>query len=236
MPKTGQTIKLSYTQRLSRPGIWYLNPYVNNVDSMNISYGNPSLKAEVSHSFELGYTYFTPKFNLSATSSASFVNNSIENVSTVQSNGATITTYDNIGKYHRFGINLYFSYRPSEKLNIYFNGGGNYSKLETDNGYNISNEGFNYRGSLGGRWMLWKDGSINVYSGIYSPTIMLQGKSSMYYYTSFGVSQYLLKRKLMLTLSTTDPFWYTKKYTSESKDITFLSHNVNTQTCTNCSL
>ncbi len=229
MPKTGQTIKLSYTQRLSRPGIWYLNPYVNNVDSMNISYGNPSLKAEVSHSFELGYTYFTPKFNLSATSSASFVNNSIENVSTVQSNGATITTYDNIGKYHRFGINLYFSYRPSEKLNIYFNGGGNYSKLETNNGYNISNEGFNYRGSLGGRWMLWKDGSINVYSGIYSPTIMLQGKSSMYYYTSFGVSQYLLKRKLMLTLSTTDPFWYTKKYTSESKDITFLSHNVNTQ-------
>jgi outer membrane cobalamin receptor len=38
MPKQGQTIKLSYTQRLSRPGIWYLNPYVNNSDSLNISY------------------------------------------------------------------------------------------------------------------------------------------------------------------------------------------------------
>src|SRR5450759_3062052 len=92
MPKQGQTIKLSYTQRLSRPGIWYLNPYVNNTDSLNISYGNPPLKAEVSHSSELGYTYFTPKFNFSATSSASFVNNSIESISKVLPNGATVTT------------------------------------------------------------------------------------------------------------------------------------------------
>jgi hypothetical protein len=33
----------------------------------------------------------------------------------------------------------------------------------------------------------------------------------------------------MLSLSSTDPFWYEKKYTSESKDITFSSHNVSTQ-------
>jgi hypothetical protein len=58
---------------------------------------------------------------------------------------------------------------------------------------------------------------------------MLQGKSSLYYYTSLGVSQYLLKRKLMLSLSATDPFWYKKKYTSESSDITFFSRNVSTQ-------
>ena len=229
MPKPGQTIKLSYTQRLSRPGIWYLNPYVNNIDSMNISYGNPSLKAEVSHSFELGYTYFTPKFNLSATSSASFVNNSIESISTVQSNGATVTTYENIGKNQRFGLSLYFSYRPTKKLSIYFNGSGYYSKLETNNGYAITNEGFNYNGSINGRWTLWKDGSINAYGGIYSPSIMLQGKSSAYYYTSFGVSQYLLKRKLMLSFSASNPFWYSIKYISESRDITFFSHNVNTQ-------
>ena len=229
MPKEGQTIKLSYTQRLSRPGIWYLNPYVNNIDSMNISYGNPSLKSEVSHSFELGYTYFTPKLNFSATSSASFVNNSIESISKVQPTGAIVTTYENIGKNERIGLSLYASYRPSGKLSIYLNGSGNYNKLETNNGYAISNKGFSYYGTVGGRWTLWKDGSINTYVGIQSPSIMLQGKSSTYYYTSFGVSQYLLKRKLMLSLSSTDPFWYEKKYTSESKDITFSSHNVSTQ-------
>ena len=225
MPKQGQTIKLSYTQRLSRPGIWYLNPYVNNTDSLNISYGNPTLKSEISHSSELGYTYFTPKFNFSATSSASFVNNSIERISKVEPNGSTANTYQNIGKDQRYGLNLYVSYRPSGKLNIFFNGGGNYSKLEANNGYAITNEGFNYRGSLGGRWTLWKDGSVNANFGVYSSSIMLQGKSSSFSYTSLGVSQYLLKRKLMLSVSASDPFRYKKKYTSESKDITFYSHN-----------
>ena len=225
MPKPGQTIKLSYTQRLSRHGIWYLNPYVNDIDSMSINYGNPSLNAEVSHSSELGYTYFTPKFNFSATSSASFVNNSIESISKVLPNGATVTTYENIGKNQRFGLSLYISYRPSGKLNIYYNGSGSYSKLETNNGYAITNEGFSYSGSLGGRWTLWKDGSVNVNSGIYSPSIMLQGKSPAFYYTSIGVSQYLLKRKLMLSLSASDPFWYKKKYIFESNDITFFTRN-----------
>jgi outer membrane receptor protein involved in Fe transport len=229
MPKQGRTIKLSYTQRLSRPDIWYLNPYVNNLDSMNISYGNPSLKAEISHSFELGYTYFTPKLNFSLTPFAALVNNSIESISKIQPSGATITTYENIGKNQRFGLSLYIRLVPTEKINIYFNGRGNYSKLETNNGYAISNEGFTYMGSLGGRWTLWKDGSINLNCGAYSASIMLQGKSSTFYYTSLGISQYLLKRKMMLSLSTSDPFWYKKKYTSESKDITFSSRNISTQ-------
>jgi hypothetical protein len=196
---------------------------------MNISYGNPSLKAEISHSFELGYTYFTPKLNFSLTPYAALVNNSIESISKIQPSGATITTYENIGKNQRFGVSLYFRYIPSEKINIYFNGRGQYSKLETNNGYAISNEGFSYNGSLGGRWTLWKDGSLNVNCGAYSAGIMLQGKSSTFYYTSFGVSQYLLKRKMMLSLNTSDPFWYKKKYTSDSKDITFFSRNVSTQ-------
>lgn len=225
MPKQGQTIKLSYTQRLSRPGIWYLNPYVNNSDSMNISYGNPSLKAEVSHSFELGYSYFTPKFNFNTTASTAFINNSIERISQVQTNGAIVTTYENIGKNQRYGLNMYMNYRPTNKLNIYFNGGGNYSKLEASNGYLITNEGFSYRGSLGGRWTLWKDGSVNANGGMYSPSIMLQGKSSTYYYTSLGVSQYLIKRRLMLSVSTSDPFWQKKKHSYERKDVNFYSHS-----------
>jgi outer membrane receptor protein involved in Fe transport len=224
MPKQGQTIKFSYTQRLSRPGIWYLNPYVNNTDSMNISYGNPLLKSEISHSFELGYTYFTPKFNFSATYSSSFINNSIERIAKVESTGATVTTYKNIGKDQRYGLNLYIAYRPNAKLNLTFYGGGTYSKLEANDGYSITNDGFSYRASLGGRWMLWKDGSINTNIGSYSSSIMLQGRSSSYSYTSMGVSQYLLKRKLMLSGSLTDPFWHKKKYTYKSEDATFLSN------------
>ncbi|NCB08800.1 MAG: TonB-dependent receptor [Bacteroidia bacterium] len=59
----GQNLKLSYTQRLSRPGIWYLNPFYNDIDPLNVNYGNPNLDAEVSHTFNFTYGKFTPKYN-----------------------------------------------------------------------------------------------------------------------------------------------------------------------------
>lgn len=236
MPKQGRTFKLSYTQRLSRPGIWYLNPYVNNTDSLNVSYGNPMLKSEVSHSFELGYTYFTPKINFSSSLNSSFANNSIQRISRVEPNGATVSTYENIGENQLYGLNLYLSYRPSPKLNVYINGGVNYSKIAAVTSYAISNKGFNYRGSLGVRQTVWKDGSISGNLGLYSSSIMLQGKSSSFYFTSLSVSQYFLKRKLMLSLSTSDPFWPRKKYINESGDITFSSHIVNSYPAQNLRL
>lgn len=225
MPRQGHTLKTSYTQRLSRPGIWYLNPYVNNTDSLNIRYGNPSLDAEVSHSIELAYTLFKPKLNMSVSSSSMFINNSIESIARIEPNGSSVTTYENIGKNQTYGLNMYLNYRPSPKLSINFNGGASYSKLESNNGYVISNEGFSYRGFMGGRWTAWKDGSVSTYLGLYSPGIMLQGKSSSFYYTSIGISQYLLKRKLMLNLSVSDPFWKTKTYRYETADNTFTQKN-----------
>lgn len=225
MPKEGHTIRASYTQRLSRPGIWYLNPYVNNIDSMNISYGNPSLESEISHSFELGYSHFTPKFNLSANLSASFVNNSIERISTVQTNGAMVSTYENIGEDSRFMLNLYANYRPSPKFNFYISGNAGYSKLEANTGYSITNEGISYRAYMGARGPLWKNASLFMNAGANSSSIMLQGKSSSDYYTSFGMSQYLFKRKLMLNLSATDPFWRKKSYSYENGDITFQTNS-----------
>ena len=196
---------------------------------MNISYGNPSLKSEISNSFESGYTYFTPKFNLSATASASFTNNAIESISTVQDNGGRVTTYKNIGKDQHFGLNIYSSYRPSVKYSVYFNGNINYSKLEANSGYSISNDGFGYQAMVGARFVLWKDGSVNFNAMAYSPDVMLQGKSSGYYFTSVGASQYFLKRKLILSMSVSDPFWKSKTFSSDYKDVTFISHSEQTQ-------
>ena len=51
-----QQLRLGYNMRIQRPGIWYLNPYVNNADPQNISFGNPNLDSEKSNNINLNYS------------------------------------------------------------------------------------------------------------------------------------------------------------------------------------
>ncbi len=217
----GQNLKLSYTQRLSRPGIWYLNPFVNDLDPLNISYGNPDLDAEVSHTFDFSYGKFTPKYNFNLSLNSAFTNNTIEQISTMQSNGVKVTTYENIGKNQRYGAYLYGMLRIKTKFTLNTNIGANYTILESNDGRNLKNEGFNYNGSLNCRYTAWKNGTISAFGGVFSPRIMLQGQSSLYYYNNFSISQEMLKKKLTASVSISDPFRRRMKYEMEYDDPTF---------------
>ncbi|MDR3261191.1 MAG: TonB-dependent receptor [Tannerella sp.] len=225
--KPTQTVKVSYTQRLYRPGIWSLNPYVNDLDPLNISYGNPDLDAEISHSFSASYGQFSPKFNFNIDLNSSITNNSIESYSFITSEGVRVSTYDNIGSNQRHGANLYLSFRPNGKLNVYGNGRANYVILDSNNGTDLHNQGVMYGGSFGARWTLWKNGSVSANAGGGSPWIMLQGKGSGYYYTSLGVSQKLLKEKLDLSLYVSDPFFRKIYNKSDYDDPTYIMHTEN---------
>lgn len=224
----GQNMKLSYTQRLSRPGIWYLNPYINDIDPLNISYGNPNLEAEVSHTFDYSYGKFTPNYNFNLSLNSSFTNNAIESVSEMKSNGVKETTYENIGKNQRFGGYIFGSVKLlKQKVTLNTNMGVTYSILESNDSRGLKNEGFNYNGSLNGRYTAWKNGTISVNGGVFSPRIMLQGKSSYYYYNSLNISQELFKKKLTASVSVSDPFRKRAKYTTTYSDPTFAQTSTN---------
>jgi outer membrane receptor protein involved in Fe transport len=217
----GQNVKFSYTQRLSRPNIYYLNPYINDTDPLNINYGNPNLDAEVSHTFDLSYGKFSNKYNINLSMNGALTNNSIVSLQTINATGVKTTTYKNIGKNQNFGGYLYGSLRPNNKFTIGTNVGIRYTILESNDGRNLKNEGFSYNGSLNMRYTLWKNGSISGYCGVYSPSIMLQGKSSTFWFTNINASQELFKKKFTATLSVSDPFRSKVKYESTINDPTF---------------
>lgn len=217
----GQNVKLSYTQRLSRPSIYYLNPYINDTDPLNINYGNPNLDAEVSHTFDLSYGRFSNKYNINLSMNGALTNNSIVSLQTINASGVKTTTYKNIGKNQNFGGYLYGSLRPNSKFTISTNVAIRYSILESNDGRNLKNEGFSYNGSLNMRYTLWKNGSISGYCGVYSPSIMLQGKSSMFWFTNINASQELFKKKFTASVSVSDPFRSKVKYESTINDPTF---------------
>ena len=223
----GQNLRLSYTQRLSRPGIWYLNPFYNDLDPLNVSYGNPKLDAEVSHSFDFTYGKFSPKYNLNISLNSAFANNTIQSISTMQASGVRVTTYENIGTNQRYGTNMYGSLRFGTQFTLNTNLGVSYVSIESNDVRNLSNSGFMYNGNLNLRVIPWKNGSFLAFGGVFSSGVMLQGRSGIQYFNSVSYMQEFLDKKLTASLSVSDPFRSRMKYETSFDDPTFTQRSVN---------
>ena len=54
----GKDIKVSYSNRISRPSSQYINTNTNRTDNKNIKLGNPNLYPSTTQQIELGYNYY----------------------------------------------------------------------------------------------------------------------------------------------------------------------------------
>ena len=224
MESGGHIFSLSYTQRLNRPGIHYLNPYVNDSNPMSISYGNPDLKSVKRDAISLSYMKASMSWNLGLTLGADFTRNNIENIRRVNEAGVSLSTYENIGRNQNYTFNVNYTYRAGTKLNLYVNGSLVYTKISS-NELGISNSGFGYSGGLGANLSLWKGGSINANAFIFRSNITLQSSYPVNSSTSFGISQKLMKEKMTISLNIIEPFSKTKIYKFDSEDITYKMHS-----------
>lgn len=219
-------IRIGYNMRIQRPGIWHLNPYVNQSNPEKISYGNPYLDSEKSHNINMNYSMFSQKFNLNISGNYSFVNNAIENYTFINEDNVYASTYDNIGKRQDVGLYLYGRWNPIPLFNITVNGGGGYVKYESKS-RNLENDGFRGNVYSNLQFNLPQNFRVNLYGGYYSPWITLQGKGGSQYFTGLNLSKDFLKRKLTVTLTANSPFWKTMKYESTREDETFKTKDIN---------
>ena len=227
MESGGHILSLSYTQRLNRPGIHYLNPYVNDSNPMSISYGNPNLKSVKRDALSFSYMKASLSWNLGITLSADFTRNNIENIRRVGVSGISTSTYENIGRNQNYTLNLNYSYRAGTKLNLYLNGSIVYTIISSQE-LNLQNSGFGYSGGFGANLNLWKGGSINANAFLFRSNITLQSRYPVNSSISFGISQKLLNEKLTIALNITEPFTKTKTYKFDSEDITYRMHSRST--------
>ena len=204
-------LRLSYNQRISRPGIWYLNPFYDDTNPLAISQGNPDLKPEVDNSFSLNYGNFSPKVNFNANLYTSFTNNSIEDVSKLLSSGATYTTYENIGYVNNTGLYIYGSWQMNKIVKWNCNSSVNYSKYKTNDGSGLENHGMRYTFSGGAQFTLPSDFKLNLNGGYYSSGVSLQGTNPSFHYSSLSFGRDFFAKKLNVTMRIQDPFESTKK-------------------------
>ena len=225
-------LRLGYNLRIYRPGIWYLNPYLDDSNPSNISQGNPNLTSEKSHNLNLSYSNFTQKFNINIGLRYSFTNNSINSVKSLipdteiqglpNPTGKEVlySTYYNMGKNRTVGLNSYINWNATSTTRLYMNLSGSYSYMKGAN--DLKNDGWSMFAFGGLQQTLPKDWRISLNLMGQTPWIMLQGRGSSFFDYNLSVNKSFLKKRLTLSAFASNFF---KKYirnTSKLEDVNFI--------------
>ncbi len=226
-PNDANTLSLSYTQRLSRPSLWHMNPY-RNESPMSVSYGNPDLDATLAHSVALSWRRFSSSWNISLGTTGSFSNNALSPFSFVE-DGVTHSTYGNIAKRQIYGMNGTIGYRNGVKFSVQLSGQGGYNVIKAPT-LNLSNDGFTYNVSLYASAALWKDATIYCNGYAYRFGVDLENSiKQTYFLYSFGLRQQLFKKKMTISVTANNPFNANSKLTQVVQTNTYHSENTSWQ-------
>ncbi|GAB3730242.1 TonB-dependent receptor [Spirosoma lituiforme] len=219
------TFKISYTQRIQRPLVWYLNPWLNQSDPKNIQTGNPLLNPELSHATELAYS-LSAKNGLSINTSLYWrlTNNAIEYLSTVDAAGVSLTKPQNIGQRKAYGLNVNVSSQPTKNWTL--NGGGDLRYVDLKSPVlRQSNSGLVWNLNLNTSYKLPRNYTVQANGNYNSGWISLQGTNTGFYWHSISAKHDLLNKKASLTLGLNNPFYRGIEQTSRQSAPTFESES-----------
>ena len=196
----GSNLGLTYNMRISRPGITYLNPYIDKTDPIALTYGNPELDVEKNHNISLVYNMFTAKLMINLNLHHNFVDNAISQYSFYDTNNLLNNTYGNVVKRHQTGLSGYVNYLLAKDTRIFFNGGLNYTDLRSD-ALTQSNNGWTANAMVGLQQTLPLDLKLSLFAITSTKSYTLQGWTGGFNLLSTSLSKSLLKDKLNLSVS-----------------------------------
>ncbi len=234
-------LSLSYKMRISRPGIWYLNPYLDDSSPESISQGNSNLDSEKTHSFDVQFGSFGQKLSYSLSASYAFTNNSIQeyrkmlldtDISGLQNpTGKQVmyTTYYNMGRTQNANFSGYVNWNPLQNTRLTMNIWGGYTHI-TD-GQKQKNHGWNMSVWASVQQTIAKTWNLSVSAYKQTPGVMLQGKTGSYYSYDFSASKSFMDKKLSITFACVNPFNKYFKYKSNMAGTNF-AYNVQYKFCT----
>jgi hypothetical protein len=230
------SLNFGYTQRIQRPGIFQLNPFVDRSNPTFVNTGNPALKPELDNTFELTYSNFS-KNAINIGLSYAFSNNSIQNVSSLRQENVggkldtvTYTTFQNLGANKTLGLNVNTNMSITKKFTLSLNGQVDHIWLSgTFNDKMYKNDGFtgNAFGNL--RYKFDNGFAVAFNAGFFSGNVNLQGSSSAFIFNQYLLSKEFFSKKLTLVLVANNPYskFNTFRSTTNSADFYQSSYNQN---------
>jgi outer membrane receptor protein involved in Fe transport len=218
-----QTMKLSYSKRIQRPSLQFLNPFINRSNIQNQTVGNPTLSPEVSQTIELNYNTFIKSSVINVSVYYKNTKGLIEGIATpIQDiiNGeevtATRTLYQNIGSNKSWGSSLYGSVNPIKRLTLRASISA-YTYKPDPTGLFVQDRSKNgtyimYNMFASGSLDMGKNLVAEIFTIQNSPRYTIQGKNPTFGFIAMGVKKQFMDKRLSLGLTTFSPFSNTRNF------------------------
>ena len=148
-PKRGTDFQFSYSMRVNRPGQESLNPIVDYSNPQSIRKGNPDLRPENTHAFEVNAVRFSKKGSISGSVYMNNTTNMFSRYLTVDSNGAVVVSWQNFNTRQRYGISANAMGRFVPWMNLQASGDAYFSVIDGGNlQAGLQQAGFGWNGRI----------------------------------------------------------------------------------------
>jgi outer membrane receptor protein involved in Fe transport len=213
--KNTANLRLAYNRRIQRPGLAQLNPFINSADPRNLMQGNILLKPEIADKFEMTYTYYFAKGFFYGSANYGLTNGLIERILTVNLQGISMSTFQNLGIAQTVGSSVFASYqlKPVWTLRGGFNASTYYAK-GSDATANLSNRGVQLQSYLMSSLNLKSGFSMEGMVNYNAPTYTIQGKTQDMWFMTLAAKMEVLKKKGAVSLTVLNPFWRNLTYST----------------------
>lgn len=201
------SMQVSYSRRIRRPGFWELNPFFTFSDARNFWSGNPNLTPEFTDSYEVGYLQYFNKGSLTSSVFYRHTKDVVERIRTQLSDTTSFTQPINLATRDDYGMEFTFSYDPFKFWRL--NGNANFfrSKIEGEyEGQIFSADTYTWFGRLSSRLTIKKKVDVQVNFNYRAPRNTTQGKEKSIWHIDPAASMEILKGNGTLTLSVRDLF------------------------------
>jgi outer membrane receptor protein involved in Fe transport len=199
-------VKLSYSKRVTRPDTRQLNPFGFREDALNLFHGNPGLRPEYTHAFELGFQQSFGKGTVQVTPFARHTVNAVRFIRSIDEAGVSTTTFQNVATSDSYGADVNGSLRLGRVTGF----GGFSAYQQVTDGSNLSTDvsnrafGWSARGNATVKVMPKLD--LQGFLMYRAPMKAEQGRISAMTMTNLALRQKLRGDAASVTLRVMDPF------------------------------
>ncbi|MBS7565965.1 TonB-dependent receptor [Mucilaginibacter sp. Bleaf8] len=226
--KNQNSLNIGFSQRIQRPGINRLNPFVNRANPDYVISGNPNLRSSAINNVQVSYNA-SHKLSYNVGFTYTFLRDLALQISNYDEvSRITYTSYENIGKGNAYNVNFNMSYPLTKALNLSMNGNAIYIQMEgISNGEMISTGKFseNFYISAAYKWNNgWRLNTNFSYSG--RNQVNLQQVVNPAFGTSVAINKDIIKNKLSFSASVNNPFTKFRNNITETTSADFIQTDV----------